>query len=447
MNKLLLLFVSLCVSCLTQAQNYLCFTAESDNSSVGVQMLGYGDTLSGLDVNVQYSVDGGVTWNAVYPQIAASLNKGDKIYIKGENPNGFSSEGRWVNFFMTGSISASGSVMSLIDGLGTATQIPNSGCFGRLFLGCQSLIDAPELPATGLTESCYADMFCKCSALKKAPALPAMDLKNDCYLNMFSNCSSLTQAPDLPATTLAEHCYHYMFNGCKNLIEAPDLPATQMAPYCYTFMFENCTSLSKAPVILPSTELAEACYRGMFEGCSNLAEAPALPATELASRCYWEMFYGCVSLKGTPYLPAFEIKEWSYYQMFEHCSSLNYVEVALPTWSLVGNNTFCWLKDVASAGKFVCPIELEEKFGESYIPGGWNVVHSNSVNDFLVTVCGILYSYDGHLFVDASEKGVACIFNLGGQLIKTVSYGDGVTDLGAFPAGVYVVNGQKVVVK
>ena len=41
--------------------------------------------------------------------------------------------------------------------------------------------------------------------------------KNYCYNGMFQGCTSLTQAPELPATTLTERCYYNMFNGCSKL--------------------------------------------------------------------------------------------------------------------------------------------------------------------------------------------------------------------------------------
>jgi hypothetical protein len=34
---------------------------------------------------------------------------------------------------------------------------------------------------------------------------------------MFNGCVSLVSAPQLPATTLTESCYYYMFNGCTSL--------------------------------------------------------------------------------------------------------------------------------------------------------------------------------------------------------------------------------------
>ena len=95
--------------------------------------------------------------------------------------------------------------------------------------------------------------------------------KDWCYYNMFYFCDSLTQAPDLPATTLANNCYSYMFYGCKSLTQAPELPATALANNCYWTMFNNCTALTKAPE-LPATILAKSCYYHMFYGCSGFSE-------------------------------------------------------------------------------------------------------------------------------------------------------------------------------
>jgi len=42
---------------------------------------------------------------------------------------------------------------------------------------------------------------------------------------MFYNCQSLLEAPELPATTLANYCYYGMFSNCLSLNCAPWLPA------------------------------------------------------------------------------------------------------------------------------------------------------------------------------------------------------------------------------
>ena len=88
---------------------------------------------------------------------------------------------------------------------------------------------------------------------------------------MFSPCNSLTQAPALPATTLANRCYQNMFSSCQSLMQAPALPATTLAKKCYQSMFSSCNSLTQAPA-LPATALAEGCYKTMFWSCSKLKE-------------------------------------------------------------------------------------------------------------------------------------------------------------------------------
>ena len=297
--------------------NWLCFTAEEDNSEVWYYSEGSPD--------VQYSLDGGVTWNVLKPNEHIVLQtEGDKVYFKGYNPEGFSNvseESGGVNFRMSGRIAASGSVMSLIDGIGVTNVIPNNGCFAYLFNNCGTLTQAPELPATTLTDSCYYQMFQNCFELTKAPELPATELKEDCYHGMFSSCKSLEKAPELPATELADRCYSYMFSGCDGLTQAPELPATELKEGCYSSMFSGCDYLTQAPE-LPATELADRCYSHMFSECAHLTQAPELPATKLADECYYYMFNGCTHLTQAPELPATELDSACYADMFSECTSL-----------------------------------------------------------------------------------------------------------------------------
>ena len=101
-----------------------------------------------------------------------------------------------------------------------------------------------------------------------------MDVPEYCYYQMFNNyfegyVTALTQAPELPATSLTDYCYASMFYGCTSLTQAPELLATSLANGCYSSMFKNCTSLIQAPE-LPATTLADYCYESMFYGCTNL---------------------------------------------------------------------------------------------------------------------------------------------------------------------------------
>jgi hypothetical protein len=226
-------------------------------------------------------------------------------------------------------------------------------CFGYMFDGCTSLVNAPQLPATTLYKGCYYRMFERCTSLVNAPQLPATTLKTLCYGAMFYNCASLVNAPQLPATTLKTQCYSGMFYGCTSLIVAPELPATTLAENCYGNMFQGCTSLIVAPE-LPATTLIESCYSYMFDGCTSLTVAPELPATTLANYCYERMFIRCTNLK--------------------------YIKMLAPNY----NRAYFinWVSDVAPTGTFVkhpnnTAIPIDSVLG---IPVGWTVYNEGDPN-------------------------------------------------------------------
>ena len=230
-------------------------------------------------------------------------NKGDRVYIKADL-NMKPSSSHYTHFTVLNSskdtkIRARGNIASLNKGTGDTykTNYLTADDHGYLYLfsDCASLIQAPELPATTLSDGCYMSMFFGCRSLTHAPELPATTLAEYCYSNMFENCYALTQAPTLPATTLATNCYSSMFYYCNNLTQPPELPATNLAEYCYYNMFRGCYGLTQVPV-LPATTLAEGVYANMFYNCNKLVAAPDLPAPTLATYCYNSMFRGCPKL-------------------------------------------------------------------------------------------------------------------------------------------------------
>ena len=378
------------------ANNWLCFTAESDNASFFYISRGQ------YDPDVQYSIDGGASWqHLAYGDTVWMGGVGNKIYLRGYNPNGFSMGPTEYSYFVmnTGDIAASGSVMSLVDGKGLSTTIPNDYCFAYLFEWSESLTKAPELPATNLKNSCYEGMFWQCARLKQAPELPATTLASKCYSSMFAECTSLEKAPELPATTLAPYCYEYMFNDCEQLTEAPELPATQMKNGCYKGMFQMCSSLTdlpelkstnlaeecysgmfakcllaeKAPV-LPATEMAVSCYALMFQGCISMTSAPELPSENLADHCYASMFVDCSNLQTAPVLPATELVPSCYNSMFQGCSSLNYIEVGVMTLDNDFMATSNWVNGVNGEGLFVFPCGSKyNKHGIHEVPDNFTI--------------------------------------------------------------------------
>ena len=201
--------------------------------------------------------------------------------------------------FLGSDIACIGNIETLLDYVTVKAgehPIMANGCYAFMFLGWTGLTQAPELPATTLTQSCYGYMFYDCASLTQAPELPATTMASYCYSEMFSYCTSLKQAPKISATTVADYCFYYMFRHCESLARAPELPATTMASYCYQGMFSSCISLTQAPE-LPATTTARSCYQSMFYGCTSLTQIPELPVTTMEVQCYDHMFDGCTSLK------------------------------------------------------------------------------------------------------------------------------------------------------
>ena len=258
---------------------YVTFTAEEDNSSIGLEKLSTNQTL-------EYSVDT-ITWNIFDTTTNIPLNNGDKVYVRGmlsgdnsvDYKNG---DHDCTQFKMSGKIATSGNCNAIWNYQDLNAPLKAyCGCY--MFSGCSSLITAPELPATTLTESCYNYMFYECSSLITAPEI-------------------------LPATTLAKECYAWMFGYCTSLVTAPELPATELADGCYDQMFYGCTSLTLAPE-LPATELAELCYGGMFVGCTSLNHIKCLATDISATDCTLGWVYG-VAETGT-FIKHPDMKSWN----------------------------------------------------------------------------------------------------------------------------------------
>ena len=203
--------------------NYLCFTAEEVDSTISMSVNGTPTKGQAFEISID-----GETWSAFIPGVTdiTLSNVGDKVYFRGDNTTVNESISTYYAFVMTGKISASGNVMSLLDKTCQSKVILNDSCFYSMFRGCTSLTTAPELPATSLADSCYEEMFRGCTSLTTAPALPATRLASNCYKSMFYGCRSLQvysssgtgheQAWPIPTkgTASSYKWQNMMFYGC-----------------------------------------------------------------------------------------------------------------------------------------------------------------------------------------------------------------------------------------
>ena len=198
------------------SEDWLCFKANEDGCSISTTVVNGPLTVT---PSLEYSKDR-ESWIPFTVGIDSVdlINTDDKVFIRatGSNVSFSESPSKYIRFVITGSVSASGNIMSLLDKNCGGTSVPNYAfCF--LFAVNTTLTTAPDLPATTLANSCYYGMFIGCSSLAAAPDLPATTLATGCYAYMFINCFSLTAAPTLPAPTLATSCYIHMFEGCSKL--------------------------------------------------------------------------------------------------------------------------------------------------------------------------------------------------------------------------------------
>ena len=214
-------------------QDYLCFTSTGDST---VAMTQKGTPNTSANKVIQYKLNAG-EWQA-WDLSAIALTAGDKMYIKSDDEIPISESNQiYKKFVMTGSIAASGNIMSLLNFSTTLADY----VFFRLFEGCTSLTQAPALPATTLATNCYGNMFNNC-AITQAPALPATTLADYCYYGMFQSCKSLTTVPDLPATTLASTCYMFMFYSCSKLNYVKALFTDISAQHCLNYWLDGVSS-------------------------------------------------------------------------------------------------------------------------------------------------------------------------------------------------------------
>lgn len=239
--------------------HYVTFTAEEDNSSVGLAALSTYQTL-------EYSTDT-TTWNTFDTTTNIPLNNGDKVYVRGVL-SADNTESNCTQFKMSGKIAASGNCNALWNYEDLNAPL-KAYCGKNMFRGCTSLTTAPELPATILAVNCYDSMFRGCTSLTTVPeVLPATTLVPVCYYNMFSECTSLTTTPELPATTLSMYCYKFMFYKCTSLTTAPELPATTLVANCYDHMFDQCTSLNNITCLCTDISASDSTF-GWVYGLSS----------------------------------------------------------------------------------------------------------------------------------------------------------------------------------
>ncbi len=217
--------------------------------------------------NYYYSIDECETWNEIIPNEKDefkldNISSHNKIYLKSDG-NGTKDGVKFLNgnpgwsgvcgiHRITQKFNVGGNIMSLLygDDFENKTSFEGSkrgGQFAEMFFKSTGLISAEDL------------------------ILPATELTKGCYCKMFIGCTSLVNAPELPATKLAEDCCYGMFDTCESLQTAPELHAEKLSKSCYCVMFIRCNSLKNVTIHAKSFKVNRS-VSGMFYNAKNLQE-------------------------------------------------------------------------------------------------------------------------------------------------------------------------------
>lgn len=155
-----------------------------------------------MTIYLSYSYNGRKWFDYTIGDVITLPNVGDKVYFaaRGNATNTQISSGARLTrrFVTTGTIAASGNIMSLVknDPTGWDVQI-GTRCFLNLFSSA-GITSAPDLPGTKLANYCYQSMFSGCTQLRKVPSiLPSTAGYTSMYYGMFSNCQLIEEAPEI----------------------------------------------------------------------------------------------------------------------------------------------------------------------------------------------------------------------------------------------------------
>lgn len=333
-----------------------------------------------------YSLDGGRTWTSLAATTQTPrIQEGEKVMFKNVSTPAYN--GGCGSFYSTSFFNAEGNPLSMIygDDFKEVNQLPPNAFF-RLFFNTK-IKSAKNLIIVGdnLPSNCCHTMFSNCESLVEAPKLPATTLSGEsCYYYMFENCKSLVEAPELPATTLSYQCYSGMFKSC-GLVNAPSLPATELTQACYSYMFAWCKSLVNPPELLAKYGITQ-CYKGMFRYCQSLVNAPTVEVVDKVSgkslyESFDSMFQGCTSLERvTIKTKALTTGTLSY--MLDGCTNLKYIK-ALFTTTPSTNNSYYFANGIPSGGTFVksrsATWNVTASSGNNWVgvPAGWTIEYAD----------------------------------------------------------------------
>lgn len=211
----------------TKGPDYLRFMAVEDGSSVKLTVAK--GTPTGADL--EYSLNGNA-WTAYTVDDTISLDKGDYVLLRRVAGAAImqlsTGSTNYYQFVMTGTIQASGNIMSLLDATCQAVKA-STGCFYALFDFCSQLVTAPYCPATTINvNSAYSYMFRGCTGIV-SHKFATIGKMNDVF-KYNTDCRVLridaATPPEINETTISG-----LKSDCAILVPAASVTAYKEAQY------------------------------------------------------------------------------------------------------------------------------------------------------------------------------------------------------------------------
>ena len=359
------------------------------------------------DLDLYYRLDDGnwTKYNMETNDSGVEVQAGQKIYFKGDNPNGFinniNSAARF-QFFNNGvaiRCNVGGYITSLMSSMNSKaiTNIPE-GAFAYLMGGTYEgdtlkVISAKDMRTDNIKtvgNSSFEGLFKWNTSLTEAPSFAnVVNVSNDGFKETFKDCHSLVVAPTFEnMTTVGNSSFFQTFYNCTSLVTAPRMEnVTTGSSATFLETFYGCTSLVTAPVLGRLQTLGENGARCMFMGCTALQVPPTF---ENFNAYHWyvfsEAFKGCSALKTTPNfrnLTASGENSFMFNEAFVDCSSLQ--TIIAPRFYHDWEGMYYWTESsapnwvvgVPATGTFYKKRGMEIPFGLSGIPEGWNVIEED----------------------------------------------------------------------
>lgn len=257
---------------------YLSFEADKDNTSIVIT------STRATAPNIEYSTEGRkfsvlphTTSNSTHTFDTITLdNKGDKVYLRGNNKTLGSSTSA-TTFKINGGVIASGVLTTLLDKKGKKTQLPNYA-FNSLF----------EEATSGF--GCY---------MKGVPSLGNITkIGNYSCRHMYLNSVVIAEeAADMSKVTyIGEGGCLNMYYHTYNIKKAADMDNVEtIGDGGCSGMYATITQMQDAASMKKVSSFGTDCIKSMYMLCSNLTlidngeltfEFPELPITDASGKIY-----------------------------------------------------------------------------------------------------------------------------------------------------------------